>query len=123
MTFDDSRDNVTDIEANLTEADAREEVRNEWWTWPIPVAPCAEKIFDDGSANDDGESFPGDQSVDGGVPFHRPAGWLAEYVDEDFDGPEDDDDSEDDGQPSEYDEWQDYMGGDEYYDHSENSMW
>ena len=34
-----------------------------------------------------------------------------------------DDDAEDDGQPSEYDEWQDYMGGDEYYDHSENSMW
>ena len=34
-----------------------------------------------------------------------------------------DDDPEDDGQPSEYDEWQDYMGGDEYYAHSENSMW
>jgi len=30
---------------------------------------------------------------------------------------------EDDGQPSEYDEWQDYMGGDEYYDHSENGIW
>ena len=30
---------------------------------------------------------------------------------------------EDDGQPDEYTEWQDYMGGDEYYDHSENSMW
>ena len=34
-----------------------------------------------------------------------------------------DDDPEDDGQPDEYTEWQDYMGGDEYYDHSENSMW
>jgi len=34
-----------------------------------------------------------------------------------------DDEPEDDGQPSEYDEWQDYMGGDEYYDHSENEMW
>jgi len=33
------------------------------------------------------------------------------------------DESEDDGQPDEYTEWQDYMGGDEYYDHSENSMW
>ena len=33
------------------------------------------------------------------------------------------DDPEDNGQPSEYEEWQDYMGGDEYYDHSENSMW
>ena len=34
-----------------------------------------------------------------------------------------DDDPEDDGQPSEYEEWQDYMGGDEYYDHSENACW
>ena len=33
-----------------------------------------------------------------------------------------DDDYEDDGQPDEYTEWQDYMGGDEYYDHSE-SVW
>ena len=24
-----------------------------------------------------------------------------------------------DGQPDEYTEWQDFMGGDEYYDHSE----
>ncbi len=34
-----------------------------------------------------------------------------------------DDIEENDGQPSEYDEWQDYMGGDEYYDHSENACW
>jgi len=34
-----------------------------------------------------------------------------------------DDDPEDDGQPSEYTEWQDFMGGDEYYDHSENACW
>ena len=33
------------------------------------------------------------------------------------------DDPEDDGQPSEYEEWQDYFGGDEYYDHSENGGW
>jgi len=31
--------------------------------------------------------------------------------------------TEDDGQPSEYEEWQDYFGGDEYYDHSENGGW
>ena len=36
---------------------------------------------------------------------------------------DEDDIEEDDGQPSEYEEWQDFMGGDEYYDHSENSMW
>ena len=34
-----------------------------------------------------------------------------------------DDEPEDDGQPSEYEEWQDFMGGDEHYDHSENEMW
>jgi hypothetical protein len=26
-----------------------------------------------------------------------------------------------DGQPDEYTEWQDFMGGDEYYDHSEST--
>ena len=30
---------------------------------------------------------------------------------------------EDEGQPDEYTEWQEDMGGDEYYDHSEHSMW
>ena len=35
---------------------------------------------------------------------------------------EEDFDWEDDGQPTEQEEWQDYFGGDEYYDHSENSM-
>ena len=41
------------------------------------------------------------------------------------DGVDDDGDDieEDDGQPSEYTEWQDYFGGDEYYDHSENEIW
>ena len=33
-----------------------------------------------------------------------------------------DDFDEYDGQPDEYTEWQDYMGGDEYYDHSENCL-
>jgi hypothetical protein len=27
-----------------------------------------------------------------------------------------------DGQPDEYTEWQDFWGGDEYYDHSENCL-
>ena len=31
---------------------------------------------------------------------------------------DDDDEPEDDGQPSEYDEWQDYMGGDDW-DHGQ----
>jgi len=37
----------------------------------------------------------------------------------DDDADDGDDIEEDDGQPSEYEEWQDYFGGDEYYDHSE----
>jgi hypothetical protein len=40
-----------------------------------------------------------------------------------WDGVGEQDEIEDDGQPSEYEEWQDYMGGDEHYDHSENEMW
>ena len=45
------------------------------------------------------------------------AGWFFDAVVTD-----EDDIEEDDHQPSEYDEWQDYFGGDEYYDHSE-SVW
>lgn len=37
---------------------------------------------------------------------------------EEFDEDEDDDNFEDDGQPSEYDEWQDFMGGDDW-DHGQ----
>ena len=36
------------------------------------------------------------------------------------DGFEAEDWAEVDGQPDEYTEWQDFMGGDEYYDHSES---
>ncbi len=36
------------------------------------------------------------------------------------DGFEGEDWAEVDGQPDEYTEWQDYMGGDEHYDHSES---
>ena len=69
MTFDDTRDNATDIEDTIIEADDR-----------------ADYDADDGANGYD-------------------------------------DDPEDDGQPSEYEEWQDYFGGDEYYDHSENGGW
>jgi len=71
MRFDDTRDNITDTEDTIIEADSRET-----------------------------------------------AGWFFDAVVTD----EDDDIEEDDHQPSEYDEWQDYFGGDEYYDHSE-SVW
>ena len=50
-------------------------------------------------------------------------GHSPENADRMVNGDTDDDTPEDDGQPSEYTEWQDYMGGDEYYDHSENACW
>jgi hypothetical protein len=75
MTFDDTRDNTATIEAQLIEADRRE--------------------------ND-----PQD-------PEHDPIGDAETEYDIEFDDtPEDDD--EDDGQPSEYTEWQDHMGGDDW---------
>jgi hypothetical protein len=50
---------------------------------------------------------------------------IDSYLDEAADGPEldedldldEDFDPEDDGQPSEYTEWQDYMGGDDAFEH------
>ena len=79
MTFDDTRDNTTAIEATIIEADNRDMT-------PVDMDNPRE-------------------------------GWFDAVV------TREDDDPEDDGQPSEYTEWQDYMGGDEYYDHSENACW
>lgn len=51
--------------------------------------------------------------------------WEYDRIFDENDGPddqwyddEDEDDWEDDGQPSEYDEWQDYYGGDDW-DHGQ----
>ena len=74
MTFEETRDNTTAIEATIIEAGAHDEI----------VA----------KARQESEERNGH-----------------------------DDEPEDDGQPSEYEEWQDYFGGDDYYDHSENEMW
>ena len=79
MRHDETRDNTTDIEATIIEADNRDMT-------PVDMDNPREGVF--------------------------PAVVTRE-----------DDDPEDDGQPSEYTEWQDYMGGDEYYDHSENACW
>jgi|LULG01.1.fsa_nt_gb hypothetical protein len=119
MRHDETRDNTTNLEATLIEADAFEETREDATTWSeCECEDCTVDVVDrSGDSVPDGESFPGMQCADGGVPFHRPyqsESEMAEDVDDDY---------EDDGQPSEYDEWQDYMGGDEYYDHSENACW
>ena len=71
MTFDEARDNVTDTEDTIIEADNRDT-----------------------------------------------AGWFFNAVVTDEDDIDEDDIEEDDHQPSEYDEWQDYMGGDDW-DHGQ----
>ncbi len=89
MTFDDTRDNTTAIEANLSEADAREEARE------------ADHIHNSRHIRLVEERHP--EHNDGANGY------------DDDDG---DDIEEDDGQPSEYEEWQDYMGGDDW-DHGQ----
>ena len=86
MTFDDTRDNATDIEDTIIEADDRADYD----------AGDGANGYDEGSV---AEALFGEKHFGG------------------------DDIEEDDGQPGEYTEWQDYFGGDEYYDHSENEGW
>lgn len=66
-----------------------------------------------------GDDFYESPWADDDVPSFGGAGDDLDDEDED----EDESDFEDDGQPSEYDEWQDYMGGDDWdhgqYDNAE----
>ena len=101
MRHDETRDNVTDIEATIIEADNREKI--------LPVIVTVDEL----PPSDYPKPYNPQHVVDGVV--------VEERHEEHNDGANGYDD-EDDGQPSEYDEWQDYMGGDEYYDHSE-SVW
>jgi len=100
MRHDETRDNTTAIEANLSEADAREEARE------------ADHIRNSRHIRlvDPREM---ERVADPSDPEHDPIGDADTEYDIEYD----------DGQPSEYEEWQDYMGGDEYYDHSENGVW
>ena len=102
MRFADTRDNTTAIEANLSEADAREETRDVWAGTDIYI--------DEGEADH--------------IRHSRHIRLVEERHPEHNDGANgyDDDDGDDieeaDGPPSEYDEWQDYMGGDDW-DHGQ----
>ena len=93
MRHDETRDNVTDIEAQIIEADKR--AREESAPYP-PAYP-----------------FPVFGAKAAPEPFQIRKDELP--VVEDVD---DDDYYEDDGQPDEYTEWQDYMGGDDW-DHGQ----
>ena len=92
MRHDDTRDNTTAIESNLIAADAHADTREDAPAKILPVIVTVDELpprdypkpynpqhVVDGVAVDcsgddvpDGESFPGDQCADGGVPFHRP---------------------------------------------------
>jgi hypothetical protein len=99
MTFEETRDNTTAIDANQSEADAHADTREE--VFGRPVRP-----------------FRHDEDT---ARLHDEIVAKARQESEERNGF--DDEPEDDGQPSEYEEWQDYFGGDDYYDHSENEMW
>ena len=92
--FDETRDNTTAIEATIIEADKR--AREESAPYP-PAYP-----------------FP----VFGGRPVKVAEESHPEHNDGANGYDDDDDIEEDDGQPSEYDEWQDFMGGDDW-DHGQ----
>jgi len=110
MRHDETRDNTTAIENQSIEADAHEDTR-EWSSEPDPAGVQLERRF--GELPEDATKRIARE--------HDEIVAEARRESEERNGC--DDEPEDDGQPSEYEEWQDYMGGDEYYDHSENECW
>ena len=145
MRHDETRDNTTDIENQIREADAHADTREtptklvndadghelgiyRPGTWRGRMLRQAEAMFGKSDAKiarehdeivakarQESEERNGYDPED---PEHDPIGDAETEYDIEYD-----DEPEDDGQPSEYEEWQDYMGGDEYYDHSENECW
>ena len=106
MRHDETRDNTTAIETQSIEADAHADTRE---TDPRPFRQPEERHE---------EHNDGANGYDPEDPEHDEIGDAETEYDIEYD-----DEPEDDGQPSEYEEWQDFMGGDEHYDHSENEMW
>jgi hypothetical protein len=97
MTFEETRDNTTAIEANQQEADDREEVRE---------GIRRSKPFMD-------DYLPEQEEPEDNADENHPMGG-----DDDAWHGGDDDEPEDDGQPSEYEEWPVVGGG-----HFEDGMW
>ena len=125
MIFDETRDNLTDTEAQSIEADAHAETReaednrpmerrvaDSWWaTRNAEAAEQDAAIAADWAA----AGYPGDGVDDTGDDPTDPEHDEVGDADTDYDIEFDD---EDDGQPSEYEEWQDFMGGDDW-DHGQ----
>ena len=110
MRHDETRDNTTAIEATIIEADSRDMT-------PVDMDNPREGWFDAVVTREDApaklhQGLGGSEGADktGRETWEERCQRMAE-------------EAEDDGQPDEYTEWQDFMGGDEYYDHSENACW
>ena len=110
MRHDETRDNTTAIEATIIEADNRDmtpvamDNPREGWFDAVVTREDAPAKLHQGLGGIEGSDKTGRETWD------ERCQRMAE-------------EAEDDGQPDEYTEWQDYMGGDEYYDHSENACW
>ena len=110
MRHDETRDNTTAIEATIIEADIRDmtpvdmDNPREGWFDAVVTREDAPAKLHQGLGGIEGSDKTGRETWD------ERCQRMAE-------------EAEDDGQPDEYTEWQDYMGGDEYYDHSENACW
>jgi len=126
MTHDEARDNTTAIEAVMMAADSAEDILVALGHSP----EAAEQMANPSEPDPAGVQLETDPAKvaklhDEIVAKARQAseernGYDDGGLGDAFDTP---DIEEDDGQPSEYTEWQDYFGGDEYYDHSENECW
>jgi hypothetical protein len=116
MRHEETRDNTTAIEATIIEADNRDMT-------PVDMDNPREGVFPAVVTREDAPAkiLPVIVTVDKLPrlacdypkpynPQHVVDGVAVEVVE--------DDDPEDDGQPSEYEEWQDYMGGDDW-DHGQ----
>ena len=112
MRHDDTRDNTTAIESNLIAADAYTDTREDAPAKILPVIVTVDEL--PRLACDYPKPYNPQHVVGGVVVEER----HPEHNDGANGYDDDDDIEEDDGQPSEYDEWQDYMGGDDW-DHGQ----
>ena len=121
MAFQESNERIVPIENMLISADDRAEY-HEWLDSRTPHQRDSQSR-DEVAEAAPAKIIPVIVTVDELPPSDYPKPYNPQHVVDGVAVENVDDDPEDDGQPSEYDEWQDYMGGDEHYDHSENACW
>ena len=112
MRHEETRDNTTAIENQSVEADAHADTR-EWSSEPDPAG--VQLVRRTGPVGVDGRRRFGELPEDATKRIAREHDKIvAEARRESEERNGCDDEPEDDGQPSEYEEWQDYMGGDDW---------